>query len=106
MRLGPFELRELRRRLLALLRRLVGLLGLLGGVGGEVRGYKTADGARAATLTGHEGAVFAVTFTPEGQRVITGGFDGLIRIFNPADSKLIGVLLPVPLTPAKQVVSR
>jgi len=83
-----------------------GSLLAVGGVGGEVRIYQTADGARAATLTGHEGAVFAVTFTPEGQRVITGGFDGLIRIFNPADGKLTGVLLPVPLTPAKQVVSR
>ncbi|HRI16652.1 MAG TPA: hypothetical protein PLX89_26975, partial [Verrucomicrobiota bacterium] len=83
-----------------------GALLAVGGIGGEVRVYKTADGSRAATLSGHEGAVFALTFTPDGQRIITGGFDGLLRVFEAASGSLTAVFLPVPLSAAKPVVAR
>lgn len=82
-----------------------GLLAV-GGLGGEVRLYKTADGARAATLGGHDGAVFALAFSSDGQRLFTGGFDGLIRVFDPATGNLQAVFIPVPVTPAKAVVNR
>jgi mono/diheme cytochrome c family protein len=83
-----------------------GALLAAGGVGGEVRVYKTADGARAATLKGHEGAVFALAFSPDGKRLITGGFDGLIRVFDPASGKVTTVMLPIVLSAAKQVATR
>ena len=78
-----------------------GSLLAVGGQGGEVRIYKTADGARAATLGGHAGAVFALAFSSDGRRIYTGGFDGLIRGFDPANGHLEVVFVPVPLTGAK-----
>ena len=63
-----------------------------------MRLYEAADGKRVGTLAGHGGAVFALGFTPDGQRLLTGGFDGLIRVFNPTDGSLIAVFLPVPLS--------
>ena len=75
-------------------------------MGGQVRVYQTSDGARVATLEGHGGAVFSVVFTPDGQRILTGGFDGLIRAFSATDGKLTAVLVPVPLVPPQDVVTK
>jgi hypothetical protein len=50
--------------------------------------------------------VFALAFTPDGTRLITGGFDGLIRVFVPTSGELRAILVPVPLVPEKPVVSR
>ncbi|MBN8246074.1 MAG: hypothetical protein J0L84_01375 [Verrucomicrobia bacterium] len=83
-----------------------GTLLAAGGVGGEVRVYKTADGARAATLSGHDGAVFAIAFSADGHGVITGGFDGLLRRFDPVTGALQAVWIPVALTGKPGVVQR
>lgn len=80
-----------------------GSLLAVGGQGGEVRVYKTADGARVATLGGHTGAVFALTFSTDGRRLFSGGFDGLIRVFDPTNGHLDAVFIPVPLSGAKEV---
>ncbi|MCW5559109.1 MAG: hypothetical protein KIT22_14930, partial [Verrucomicrobiae bacterium] len=74
--------------------------------GGDVRVYKTADGARATTLPGHNGAIFAIAFSTDGQRVFTGGFDGLLRSFDTATGALQAVWVPVPLTGKPGVVQR
>jgi WD40 repeat protein/mono/diheme cytochrome c family protein len=65
---------------------------------GEVRVYKTADGARVQTLAGAQGPVYAVSFRPDGQVIATGGFDGKVRFYNAADGKPIKEFAPVPLT--------
>ena len=70
----------------------------VGGMGGEVRIYKTSDGARVAACSGHEGAVFTLAFHPTKPQVWTGGFDGLVRAFDSASGKLLKVFVPVPLT--------
>jgi WD40 repeat protein len=57
-------------------------------------------------LAGHDGAVFALAFSGDGQRLFTAGFEGLIRAFDPASGKLTAIFLPVKLSPAKAVVSR
>lgn len=77
-----------------------------GGVGSEVHVYRTADGKRSATLGDHEGAVFSVVFAVDGKRIFTGGFEGLIRTFDPATGRLMGILSPVKVEPVKVVAAR
>lgn len=72
----------------------------LGGAGTEVRVYQAADGKRTATLAGHEGAVFSITWHPREPWLITAGFDGKVRYFNPATGELIRDFVPVPLEPS------
>jgi WD40 repeat protein len=69
----------------------------VGGTSGDVRIYKTADGSRTATLKGHTGAVFAIQWHPSQPRVITAGFDGKVRIFNPATGELQKEFVPVQI---------
>ncbi len=75
-----------------------------GSTGSEVRVYQTGDGKRKAALAGHDGAVFALAFSADNQRVFTAGFEGLVRVFDPATGKLTAIFLPVPVSPAKAVV--
>ena len=36
-----------------------------------------------ATLTGHEAPIMALTFTPDGQRLLSGGWDQNVRVWDP-----------------------
>ena len=69
----------------------------VGGSGGEARLYRIADGARVATLPGHEGGIYALAFAPDGSRLATGGFDGTVRIFAMPDGKPLAAFAPVPI---------
>ncbi|MDB6037160.1 MAG: Planctomycete cytochrome [Verrucomicrobiales bacterium] len=69
----------------------------LGGIGGEVRVYKTADGARTMTLKGHEGAVFALAYNPAKPQIATGGYEGKIRLFDSAKGDLEKAFIPFPI---------
>ncbi|MBI3417335.1 MAG: PD40 domain-containing protein [Verrucomicrobia bacterium] len=69
----------------------------VGGMGGEVRIYKTSDGARVATCAGHDGAVFTLAFHPTRKLIATGGFDGLVRWFDTSSGELVKKFVPVPL---------
>ena len=75
----------------------------VGGEMSEVRLYKTADGARLATLPGHSGAVYAVAYRPDGKAIATAGFDGIVRIFELPKGNLIKEFPAVPLTDSKTV---
>ena len=68
---------------------------VVGGIGSEVRVYKTADGTRLATLTGHERNIYAVAFKPDGTQVVTGGFDGYVRIYDVESQRLVKRFVPV-----------
>ncbi len=70
-----------------------------GAPGIEARVYKTDDGTRLATLTGHVGSIFAVAFHPNGNLVATGGLDGQVRIFDVESGSLVTSFVPVPLQP-------
>ena len=69
----------------------------VGGSGGEVRVYKTDDGAFKAALKGFHGSIFAIAFAPDGKHVAIGGFDGTVRIYDPATGGLTTEFVPVPL---------
>ncbi len=65
---------------------------------GEARIYQSADAKLVATLQGERGAIYAVAYRPDGKQVATAGFDGLVRLNNPDDGKLIREFVPVPLS--------
>jgi hypothetical protein len=68
----------------------------LGGTGTDVRIYKT-EGDAAATLKGHEGAVFTIVWNPTKPEILTAGYEGTIRVFEPDTGKLIKSFVPFPI---------
>ncbi len=63
---------------------------------GEVRTYEVDTGKRLATFEGQKGGVFTVAFSPDGKAVASAGFDGVVRLNDPATGKLIKEFVPVP----------
>lgn len=80
-----------------------GAAAALGSVG-EVRVYETGDGSkRLATLSSHTGPVFSIAWSPDGAVIATGGFDGMVRLFDAKSGNLLKQFPSVPLksdTPA------
>ncbi len=73
----------------------------VGGMGGEVKIFNGKDGKRTATAKGHDGAVFAVAFNPLTNQIVTGGFEGKLRVFETAKGELVKEFIPVPIKPAQ-----
>jgi WD40 repeat protein len=55
---------------------------------GEVRLYHV-DGTLVHTFTGHSKAVWAVTVTPDGQHIISGAGDKLVKVWSVASKSLV-----------------
>jgi mono/diheme cytochrome c family protein len=72
----------------------------------DAKVYDAKSGAKVATLSGHEGGIFAIAFAPDGQRVATGGYDGVVRLFEIPTGKLKAAFVPVPLSTATQTASK
>ena len=68
------------------------------GSSGMVRIFNTDDAAQIHEFK-HPLPVFAVAFSPDGQRLATGGFDGKVRIFDVASGQLAKEFVPVTVTP-------
>ena len=68
-------------------------------MGGEARVFNAKDGKRIATLKGHDGAIFAVAYHPTTNQIVTGGYDGKLRVFETTKGELIRSFVPVPLKP-------
>jgi WD40 repeat protein len=69
------------------------------GSSGMVRIYSTEDAKLLQELKGHARGVFAVAFSPDGKHVVTGGFEGKIRIFDAESGNLEKEFIPVTVTP-------
>ena len=65
---------------------------------GEIRVYNAADGAIIWKVEVPEGGQFTVDFSPDGNTVAAGGFDGDVRLFAAADGKPFKRFLPVEVT--------
>jgi WD40 repeat protein len=70
------------------------------GASGAARIYSTEDGKLLHELPGHARGVFAVAFSGDGKRVVTGGFEGKVRIFDADSGSLLNEFIPVAVTPA------
>jgi WD40 repeat protein len=68
-----------------------------GTLNGEARIFKAADGKRAATLKGNNGALFTVAFQPGSNVVAAAGFEGKVRLFNAQTGEEFSAFDPVPL---------
>jgi WD40 repeat protein len=66
---------------------------------GEVRVYQTDD-AKLVSKLAVPGGVYAVAFNPAGTQIASAGFDGLIRLSDPANGQLIKEFHAVPFSPA------
>jgi WD40 repeat protein/mono/diheme cytochrome c family protein len=64
---------------------------------GEVHIYNAADAKLVAKLEGQKGPVYAVAWRRDGKQVASAGFDGVVRLSDPATGKLIKEFVPVPL---------
>jgi WD40 repeat protein/mono/diheme cytochrome c family protein len=64
---------------------------------GEARVYAVDTGKRLSTFEGIKTPVYAVAFRPDGKLVATAGFDGLVRLTDPATGKLVKEFVPVPM---------
>ena len=67
---------------------------------GQVRVYKADDGAVLWQVDVAEGGMYAVDFSPDGNTIVAGGFDGDVRLLSAADGKLIKRFTPVEVTGA------
>ena len=43
--------------------------------------WETQTGKEMFTLTGHNGNVGAAVYSPDGQRIVTAGADGIVQIY-------------------------
>lgn len=63
---------------------------------GEVRVYETESGKRLARYEVKGGGIYAVAFAPDDSAVAAAGFDGIVRLIDPATGKLIKEFVAVP----------
>jgi WD40 repeat protein len=64
---------------------------------GFVRIYDAASGKLVAEMAGQEAGVFALSLSPDGKQVASGGFDGRVRINDAVTGQRITEFVPVPI---------
>ncbi len=72
---------------------------------GEVRVYQTDSGKLISRLD-KVGSVYALAFRPDGKQIASAGFDGVVRLSDPATGKVVKEFVPVPITPAPAAAAR
>ena len=60
--------------------------------------YDAETGKLAAECKGHSAGIYAVAFSPDGKQLATGGFDGMLRIYDASNCRLIRSFTPAPLS--------
>jgi WD40 repeat protein len=68
------------------------------GAGPKVNLYNSESGTKIASCTGHSAGIYAVAFSPDSTRLVTGGFDGHVRFYAASNCSLQKEIVPVPVT--------
>lgn len=63
---------------------------------GVLQSYKTEDGSTVYTVPSTTSGLYALDYSPDGQRIAVSGFDGMIRLYQASDGK---TLLEFPSAP-------
>jgi WD40 repeat protein len=69
--------------------RLVAVGGGEAAVRGDIRLFRTSDGDLVGTLSGHEDVVAAIDFDRDGKRLVSGGFDRSVRLWDLESKKCL-----------------
>jgi WD40 repeat protein len=64
---------------------------------GEIRVFRTVDASQVSKLEGQPGAVYSISWRPDGKMLASAGFDGVVRLSDPATGKVLTEFMPVPL---------
>ncbi|MEX0714668.1 MAG: c-type cytochrome domain-containing protein [Pirellulales bacterium] len=67
---------------------------------GEVRVLDEADGKQISRFADQHGAIYTVAWRNDGKQVAVGGFDGMVRLYDPESGSLVHEFVPVPITAA------
>jgi mono/diheme cytochrome c family protein len=67
---------------------------------GQIRVYQAADAKLVSQTEVPEGGIFTVSFNADGTQLAAAGFDGLVRLINVADGKIVKQFVPVEVAPA------
>ena len=73
----------------------------VGGLSGEIPIYNTETAERVATCKADQDGVFVLRFRPDGKQLAAGGFDGHVRLYDPASGKPVKEFQAVPLQVSK-----
>ena len=65
---------------------------MTGGLEGGIRVWAADTGALLTSLAGHDGGVADVTFTADGRKIVSGGWDRAVRVTDVASGEVIELL--------------
>ncbi|MGZ0168826.1 MAG: c-type cytochrome domain-containing protein [Planctomycetales bacterium] len=78
----------------------------IGGAYRDIRVYKTDDRTRVALIPNLPATVYAVSLNKDGTRLVSGGRDGQVQIYELPSGKLLRSLVPVPVASAAGVAAK
>ena len=67
------------------------------GADGEARVYDVDSGNRLFILSGFEGPVYAIRYSPDGQTIAAAGYDGIVHLFNAEHGESVRSFVPAPI---------
>ena len=54
------------------------------------------DGKKISQAEGQVGAIYALAYSPDGKTLVAGGFDGQVRVIDPATGKVLKQFTALP----------
>jgi WD40 repeat protein len=73
---------------------------------GQVWVYETATAKVVSKLECEFSAIFTLAYSPDGKQIASAGFDGMVRLSDPSNGKVIKEFVGVPLATAKSEANR